>query len=201
MNYGTSGYGQDLYGSIRDPSSKEDEKINLMKYLPHFYQTVEQITTLQDILGIEVDGLLTTKDEVIKQLYVETATWGLDRWEKLFDLETDINKSFVFRRERIKAKIRGVGTTTKQMIVNVASAFSNGEVEVIEDNKNYRFVVKFIGVKGVPANMLDLTRAIEDIKPAHLAFCFEYTYNYWDTLKSKTWGETSAYTWKKLKVI
>ncbi len=110
-------------------------------------------------------------------MFIETATWGLSRWEKIFDLPIEIEKNYSFRRERIKAKIRGSGTTTKQLIINIASAFSNGEVEVIEYPNEYRFVVKFVGVKGVPANMKDLTSSIEEVKPAHLAFTFEVSSN------------------------
>lgn len=91
------------------------------------------------------------------------------------------------------------------MIQDVASSYSNGEVDVIEDNANYRFIIKFVGVKGIPANMADLTLTIEEIKPAHLAFEFEFTYltwnefdNYsktsdeWDNL-NLTWDEFETY--------
>ena len=72
---------------------------------------------------------------------------------------------------------------------------------MIEYPNEYRFVVKFVGVKGVPANMKDLTSAIEEVKPAHIAFTFEYTYNYWDNLKAYTWSALSIHTWDKVKVL
>lgn len=36
------------------------------------------------------------------------------------------------------------------MIKNVAETFSGGEVNIIQDNPNYAFVVQFVGVKGIP---------------------------------------------------
>ena len=89
---------------------------------------------------------------------------------------------------------------TKQMIENVAKSYSNGEVEVIENIADYSFKVKFVGSKGIPDNMADLTLTINEIKPAHLSFCFEYTYNTWNDIADMTWDEASVYTWEQLRV-
>jgi hypothetical protein len=97
------------------------------------------------------------------------------------------------------AKMRGIGTVTKQMIIDTARAYSNGEVEVIEDPANYRIVIKFVGKLGVPANMADLTLTIEDIKPAHLAYSFEYTYRTYAELNSYTHAELAGYTHLQLR--
>jgi hypothetical protein len=48
--------------------------------------------------------------------------------------------------------------------------------------------------------MADLTLTIEEIKPAHLAFTFEYTYNSWNDISSMTWNEAGAHTWNQLRV-
>ncbi len=155
---------------------------------------------LQDILSTDMDNLATAFDKTINQCFVNTATDLLSRYEKIFGLQVDVSKSDEFRRERIRAKIRGTGTVTKQMIKDVASSYSNGEVEVIEDPANYSFKIKFVGTKGIPANMTDLTLTIQEIKPAHLAFEFEFTYNTWKDVEDMTWSEASIYTWNELRV-
>ena len=86
------------------------------------------------------------------------------------------------------------------MIENAAKSYSNGEVQVIENAADYSFKVKFVGTKGIPANIADLTLTINEIKPAHLAFTFEYTYNTWNDIAGMTWGGASAYTWEQLRV-
>ena len=201
MGYGQNLYGEFSYGSSQESTHDEIIEVDLMKYLPTYWHEIEQMKILQEILGMNVAEVIAFKQDLFNQMFIETATWGLSRWEKILGLPTEIEKNYEFRRERIKSKIRGSGTTTKQMIVNLASAFSNGEVEVIEYPNEYRFVVKFVGIKGVPANMKDLTSAIEEVKPAHLAFTFEYTYNYWDNLKAYTWSALSIHTWNKVKVL
>jgi hypothetical protein len=87
------------------------------------------------------------------------------------------------------------------MIVDVSSSYSNGEVEVIEDNSNYSFKIKFIGTKGIPGNMADLSVTINEIKPAHLAFTFEYIYNTWSAVTGNLWGDVTAMTWYELSTI
>ncbi|WP_291650052.1 YmfQ family protein [Clostridium sp.] len=199
-------YGNNKYGTIeysRDSSSNnidEKYKVDLMKYLPYYYQTSEIMKSIQNSNSIEVGNLRYSIDDSINQFFVESATWGLNRLEGIFNIQTDINKSYEERREILKAKLRGSGTVTKEMIKNVAQAFSGGEVEVIEDNPNYNFTIKFIGIKGIPKNMQGLIDAIEDIKPAHLGYSFSYTYTTWDLLKSNlTWNKANIKTWNELK--
>ena len=199
-------YGNNKYGTIeylRDSSSNNiDEKyrVDLMKYLPYYYQTSDIMKSIQNSNSIEVGNLRYSIDDSINQFFVESATWGLNRLEGIFNIQTDINKSYEERREILKAKLRGSGTVTKEMIKNVAQAFSGGEVEVIEDNPNYNFTIKFIGIKGIPKNMQGLIDAIEDIKPAHLGYSFSYTYTTWDLLKSNlTWNKANIKTWNELK--
>ena len=97
------------------------------------------------------------------------------------------------------AKLSGTGTTTKAMIADTASRYSNGEVEIIEDSPNNKFTVRFVGTIGMPGNMEDLKKTIEEIKPAHLAVEYEYVYNTHESLTSYTHAELTAYTHYQLR--
>lgn len=177
--------------------------MELMNLLPDYYSGNKTMEELQGILTSKINALASSFDETIDQCFVNTATALLSRHERIYGLQVDVSKSNEFRRERIRAKIRGVGTTTKQMIIDVASSYSNGEVEVIEDPANSSFKIKFVGVKGIPANMADLVLTIEEIKPAHLSYIFEYTYLTWDEFDAynKTWDQWDALnlTWDEFE--
>lgn len=178
--------------------------MNLMELLPPYYNGNLSMEKLQGILTEKINELANNLNETIDECFVNTASALLSRYEKIYGLEVDVSKSDEFRRERIRAKIRGTGTVTKQMIQEVAKSYSNGEVEVIEDNENYRFIIKFIGTKGIPANMADLRLTIEEIKPAHLTFEFEFTWLTWDEFDgyNKTWNEWDSLnlTWDEFEV-
>ena len=83
------------------------------------------------------------------------------------------------RREILMAKLRGQGTTTRKMIEDTAAAFSGGEVKVIEDNPVI-FLLSVYRHQGIPRNMQAFVSMLEDIKPAHLSYRFEYRYTTWN---------------------
>jgi hypothetical protein len=83
---------------------------------------------------------------------------------------------------------------------NVSESFTNGEVDIIENNPAYSFTVKFVGSKGIPPNIDDLKAAIEEIKPAHLAVQYEFSYTLWSEVKNITWGTVKTGTWGQLRI-
>lgn len=197
--YGSNLYGQGVYGQNNaSESDKEDRYIDLLMYLPSFYHEIKEMKELQTILGFEVGELKYSLEDLISQCFISSATWGLDRWEKVFGIQTDRSKSFERRREILLAKLRGSGTTTKEMIKNVAIAFSGGEVAVQEYPREHKFVIQFIGVKGIPQNMAGLKNAIDEIKPAHLSFDFKYTYTVWSQI-DMSWEQAGQGTWGNLR--
>jgi len=173
--------------------------MGLIDLLPEYYKNSPQVVELQGAFEHWTEALKAARDDLLAQLNVETATWGLSIWEKALGLETDVNKPYEYRRTRIMSKLRGAGTTTKQMIKNVAESFSNGQVEIIEYNEENRFEVKFVGTIGIPPNMDDLTAAIEEIKPAHLAYTFVYVYRTHGQLSEYTHEQLAAYTYQTLR--
>ncbi|WP_338116191.1 putative phage tail protein [Paenibacillus monticola] len=197
--------GNFLYSSVGYPANMDNadqnaaEAQDLMQYLPDYYQGVQEMEELQAILGIEIGGLKIGSIDVLNQAFVETATWSLGRWELELGLTSDPSKSQTSRQEMIKAKLRGSGTTTPEMIRRTASAFSGGDVEVVEVPAEYRFEIRFVGTLGIPLNMAGLIQIIEEIKPAHLAYEFVYSYTWWATLRSMNWNVARAKTWNELR--
>lgn len=202
MRYGVEGYGLVLYGDPREGGdAPAGGEIDLLAMLPEHWRVAEEVQALQYAAGRQASKLREAVLDLLDQLDLEKAAWGLELWERAFGLEGTSAKSYAFRRERVKAKMRGTGPTTVQRVVNVASAFAGGEAVVVEYPDEFRFVVRFVGVKGVPANLKDLTASIQEIIPAHLVFTYEYTYNCWDFLAGNTWNDLSGKTWDQAKVI
>ncbi|MGE5627838.1 MAG: putative phage tail protein [Solirubrobacterales bacterium] len=176
----------------------------LNKYVPQFLYNDPILNKIYLAQQAQLNILNDDIQDLINQCFIDTATWSLDIWEEEYGLKTIAGYNTDYRRTRVKARMRGQGTCTKALIENVAESFSNGEVDVIEDNANSQFIVKFIGVMGIPPNMDDLQAALEDIKPAHLAYAFEYTYINWNQFDNynKTWDQWDALnlTWDQFEV-
>lgn len=202
--YGKMQYGELLYAQEK-PQAEDIEMFipDLMGYLPPYYGSSKVMRNIQDAIAKEVGTQKYASGDVLKQFFVDTATWGLDFWEEELDLEIDKSKTYEARREVLKAKLRGTGTVTKGMIKNTCLAYTNAEVAITEDYANYRFIIKFIGVKGIPPNMEGLIQTIEEIKPAHLGYEFKYTYTVWQMLTEKelTWQQAQIKTWDELRVF
>lgn len=150
--------------------------MQLMDMLPPRHQNSKYTVDVQQAFTRQTEKLLQSKNDVFLQLNVKSATWGLELWERALDISIEKDKPLAFRRSRIESKLRSQGVTTKAMIKNAAESFSNGLVEIIEHPEIYRFDVKFVGAIGNPPNMEDLTAMIEEIKPAHLAYQYIYTF-------------------------
>ena len=200
-------YGLNKYGTISysmdslDDTIEKNDIIDLSKYVPKIISDISEFKNIYISQGLELSLLNKHIKDLQNQLFVNKATWGLDFFERDYGIKTDISKTYEERREVILAKKRGTGTVTKEMIKNTAKAFTNVDVDVIE-NKDYSFTVRFIGEKGIPKNLQDFKDMLEEIKPAHLAYNLEFTYTVWDFLKEKnlTWASASNKTWDELKV-
>lgn len=175
------------------------DRYDLMLQLPEFYKGIP-FAELQRVLGEAARRAASDVDLTLAQLWPQTASgWGLELWETAYGIPVEVDKDADFRRTRIISKLRGHGTPTAELIRAVAASFVNGAVEVVEHNDQSYFTVKFTSIMGVPPNVEDLTAAINEIKPAHLNFVYEYLYRQWGSLKSYTWGQLAEKSWKELR--
>ncbi|RCX16468.1 uncharacterized protein DUF2313 [Fontibacillus phaseoli] len=179
-------------------------RTDMVEYLPRYYA---DSVIVDNLTGREAEELVALKagiEEVLCQFFIDTATWGLARWEEICGIPVDVLKPADHRRSVIKSKLRGAGTVTLAVIKNVADSFQNGEIHLQENFGQYEVVITFIGKRGVPPNLNDVWTALREIVPAHLNIKFKYTYLSWEELDSAnlTWSEleTLNKTWDQLEV-
>lgn len=146
-----------------------------------------------DAFEIEEKILNETIEDVKKQFFVDEATWGIDKWEKMLGISKN-NNDIQTRRENIKAKMRSRGTTSIEVIKNICEAYSNGIVEIIVNHSDYSFVIDFVGSIGVPKAFDELDKTIEEIKPCHLAHSYKFNYNTHSNLANYTHEQLANYT-------
>lgn len=175
------------------------DKSTLLSYMPKYYTTSKVIDSINNSNAIELTNFSNNLDSILNQFFIDTATFGLDRWEKEFGIEVNNNLDTEYRRSRIKAKLRGSGTITVKLIENVAKSFENADLQVIENNANYSFTIKFVSTIGIPPNINDLKAIIEQIKPAHLQVLYEFKYRIWNEFLSKSWDTVKPNSWDNLK--
>jgi len=200
--YGINKYGLIQYAQEKNTDEEQkDYYVDLARYAPPFLAEIRELKAIYETEGYAVGLLEHELSDLLDQCFISTATWGLTRSEEVYGLVTNMALSYEQRREILVAKLRGQGTTTAQMIQETAETFSGGEIQVIEDNPNYHFIVRFIGVKGIPRNMNAFIAMLEDIKPAHLSYSFEYRYTTWGELINRSWTSVSGFTWDSIRTL
>ena len=166
--------------------------MSLINKLPSFYDNY--ITKpIQGSFSVEDDLINSMVEETLNQFYVDSATWGLDKWEVMLGISKN-NFDIDTRRENIKAKMRSRGTTTIAVIKNICEAYSNGIVEIIVNYEDCSFIIDFVGSIGVPKAFAELDKTIEEIKPCHLGHSYKFNYNTHNDLSKYTHEELSSYT-------
>jgi hypothetical protein len=171
--------------------------LNLINKLPSFYEN-DIVKFIQNALGVEADSINNTVEDTLNQFFVDDATWGLNKWEKMLGIPKN-NFDYQTRKENVKAKMRSRGTTTLSAIKNICEAYSYGEVDIVVDHANYSFEVHFIGSIGVPKAFAELDKTIEEIKPAHLAHSYKFRYNNHEYLSQYTHEYLGQYTHDDLR--
>ena len=179
--------------------------MNLIEQYQYFYSKSKIFSVIQEILSEECHKDKMYYQDLLNQFFIKSATWGIYKWEEFAGIPTPTEYVDIeTRRSNVLAAIRSRDTTTVEKIRVVSESYSNGECQVIEDNPNYTFYIKFIGVRGIPKRIDELRKSIERIKPAHLAFDFIYSYLIWDEFDAfnKSWDEWDALnlTWDELEV-
>lgn len=149
----------------------------LIQEYPEHYQQSPEMCSLQRAYGTAVTQLEADRDDLLLQLYPDTATWGLALWEHAYGIPIDHSKSLEQRRGRVKSKILGQGTSSVEMIRGVVRSFGFDDVDVIEHASRYQFELIIIDAPMEPESMDDVAEAICEIKPAHLDFWFTFQAN------------------------
>ena len=170
----------------------------LIQLLPLFLRSVE-VTQIQEAIEPALLDFLDAQKDAEDQIYVDTATWALEYWERLYGIDTLTDQAIEDRRSKIKSRIRGNGTTTAALIKNIAESFTNGAVAVVEDYGNYTVSIQFVGRLGPPPNIADIKKSINRVIPAHLNAEYIFVYRIWNELGGMTWTEAGQYTWNELK--
>lgn len=171
----------------------------LISYLPDYYIGNETMELLQSILEFYANKLDEYLENSINQAFVKTADTDIGRWEKFLGIDTNNNISLDFRKEHIVAKLAISETSTLDMIKRISDLFVNGESEVIENNPESSFIIRFISNIGPPPNIEKLRDVIEELKPAHLAFEFEFKYNSNKVLNKKRHTDLKIFMHRSLR--
>jgi hypothetical protein len=155
----------------------------MISTLHKLYRKDEWLQELFRVTGLKLDEVEATVDEIHGNNFFDTATEkAIVQYENELNLKPSASSTLADRRSTIRAKWIGTGKVDLFLLQQIADSWNNGLVELaFIDGKIH---VKFMSSIGVPTDLEDLQKALENAKPAHLAIYYTFAY--------LTWGQTKA---------
>lgn len=144
-------------------------KVSILKYLPYFLSKDIRYKTTNNTCDIEHENIRLIINDLLNQLFIDTATWGLNYFEEFLNIIPKKDDDYKARRTRIKILLNAHDVSTIKFMTDLANKFlTDNSAKIIEHNSEYWFEV-FFNIDGL-ISLEDLRAAIELYKPAHLGF-------------------------------
>ena len=148
----------------------------LTDVLPERYLNSPELGAAAGVLWVLGEVFRERALEWLKQLCIDTATWGIVYWEREYGVTPQASDTLEDRRGRVKAKMRSPQTVTAAMLERLTDSYINGQSEVTELPREHTVKIRFNGEYGVPANLESLTAALLDVLPSHVGYEYRYRY-------------------------
>ncbi len=145
------------------------DKVNILKYLPYFLSKDSNYKTINNTCDNEHEKIRHHIRDCFDQLFVETATWGLDYWEQFLGLEIDKKVDYKTRRAKIISFMNNRQTVTLEFVNYLINLFvSNKTGYAIDIPEKYLLEIM------LPDNKVTDFKALDDVLnvyiPAHIGW-------------------------------
>lgn len=147
----------------------------LLELLPPYEKNSRVFQEIMSVEQIEFDKLNIDIADLEKQLNIDTATWGLEIYEKELGLPVNQDLSINTRRKLIKSKLLMQPPASKSKIVDIIKSFVE-TAEVKEYFSEYKFEVVLKTLDTIGDKLHYIKQIVDDFKPAHLDYAFTVCY-------------------------
>ncbi len=142
----------------------------MLKSVSPIYGQSKIMQAVFEAVGAEFADLDQLSDDVLAQLFPQTATWGIVYWEALLGLKSNRDLPIEQRRARALSKMQQRWPVTPARMEIYISSVSGGIPVMIAQNvADYTFRADMYAGEQL-LNLIDVARTIESTKPAHLAY-------------------------------
>ena len=144
------------------------DAVNILEYLPSFLGMDPNFHATNHADSKEHDRIRLLLQDLLDQIYVDTATWGLPLWESLVEI-TVRNDAFDWRRNEVKAKLYTAQSVTRSFLQSVVEVFVVGQqVRVTDVPVDYRLDIA-LG-DGTVTSWQGLEQTLRVWVPAHIGW-------------------------------
>lgn len=144
-----------------------DKKVDLSVYLPPFLLKDPEFAAKLEVESGAHEDVRQTLIDIISQLFVSTATWGLDSWEKFLDIPVDNTKTNEYRRQVIMRKMQGNKAVTVDFLRELINQYipdKSGAVTDHPETYSADFSIPLVD----KASLLGIAKDVRTYIPAHI---------------------------------
>lgn len=146
-----------------------DKQVDLSTYLPPFLLKDPEFAAKLSAESGEHDAVRLSLIDILNQLFISTATWGLERWEQFLAIPTDLLQTYDARRQKILRKMQGSQIVTLDFITKLVNLYvADGQAAVIDYPDKYSIEMLYHG--GQVIDYEKLRSAISTYIPAHIGY-------------------------------
>lgn len=145
----------------------------MMLAVPNYYQFSAVYKAILGAAANELDGIGDDIDDLMAQMFIATATWGLIYWEESVGLPKGSGTDYEIRRSRVRARLFGDGNFSIEQLEDLAITYGTkirAEVEV----ENY--LVRIVFLEGMPDFLDEYDRVSKSFIHAHLGTEYKFEY-------------------------
>ncbi len=162
--------------------------------LPPFVAEIDQVGELLAAQQPAIDELDDKTNKMLMEFFVDSITEKtIELWEDFLGFDHPAF-SLERRRERIAARLMVTVPLTVALLKETIERIGGVEVDIVELYDEFKVIVQFIGSFGVPKYLPDIKKEMEQIRPYHIEFVYEYLRAYWESYGKYTWAELSGHT-------
>lgn len=145
-------------------------RIDTLSFLPQFLLNNPDIKELLNSEQLELDKFMNYIELMREQVFINSSSIYLTRYEKIFGLNVSPALSDQERIGRILAKLNTRTNSTVEAVKNVVTSITGCQTEIDEYYEQYKFMIHVLRDNSQIISIEDIKESVEVIKPAHLAF-------------------------------
>ncbi len=144
----------------------------LFEWITSIYDDCKIMIQVYEALGVQFDNVNYMFEDILKQMFPQTATWGLELWERRLNLPTNESENMENRRGKVIAKIQSKVTVNPETMAVITKNFTGADIKIIEWLKDWTFAVQTDAKNMNKA--FEIHKIIKRIKPSHMAYVLQF---------------------------
>lgn len=143
----------------------------MKNYLPPYFTEIYEVDHLLKTEAPEFEQLDESIFDLTDQFFPLTATWGLNRWERMLKVQRESDDSIELRRARLLNMMSNIPPITYLSLEKSVNRFLKNPSAIIRlTNNRYHFALR-VNLDDLQ-NTRYIVEILETLKPAHLAYTF-----------------------------